>query len=654
MQPLSADRYYPEMRQVRKILVADNNPVLLTLMSNLLSKKGYDVVTAGDGLTVLKMLADEKPDVMFIDLIMPNIDGERLCRIIRGMPHMEDVVLVILSALAAETRIPFAEWGADACMAKGPFNKMSRGVLDLLEKIESNALSSEGQHTLGLQYVRPREITKELLSVKRHLEAVLSSVSEGIVEVASGGRIVYANPEALRITGQSEENLLASDLLALFKEEERPKLSKLLRKEPKPGRRAAAAEFRLADGKEISLCMVPVQDDGSRLIIISDISMRKRLESELRHAQKLEAIGTLAGGIAHDFNNLLMGIQGRTSLLLMNAGENPFFIQNLKSIEDIVMSGSNLTRQLLGFARGGKYAVEPTDINEIIRKSSDMFGRTKKEITLRTNLQENIWTVEVDRGQMEQALLNLYINAWQAMPAGGDLYLGTENVLLDEHAAALHHVKSGKYVKLTIRDTGVGMDEATRQRIFEPFFTTKEMGRGTGLGLASTYGIIKGHNGAIAVESDKGRGTAFTIHLPATQKRIVRERPAAGDLQVGDETVLLVDDEELVTEVIREILENLGYEVLVARNGSEALDLYRANRDRIALVILDMIMPNVSGGEVFDTLKSMNPDVKVILSSGYSLKGEAAKIMERGCRAFLQKPFNIQSLSKKIRTVLDE
>ena len=643
----------PAIRTINKILVADNNPVILTLVKNLLSNNGYEVVTAEDGLTVLEILSSYQPDAILIDLIMPNIDGERLCRIIRGMPHMKNVFLIIVSALASEEKLSFADWGANACIAKGPFEKMSRSILNILEEMASDSSAHTEHSTFGLDYMRPREITKELLSVKRHLEAILSSISEGIIEIARGGRIVYANPEALDIIGQSENKLLASDILQLFEEQQRPRVVTLIKK--KAGcERHPDEEFHLLDGKDVSLNVVSVKNNGSKLLIINDISARKRLESELRRAQKLEAIGTLAGGLAHDFNNLLMGIQGRISLLLRNESDNSFFTQNLKSIEEIVLSGSNLTRQLLGFARGGKYSVEPSDLNTIIRKSADMFARTKKEISLQIKEQPHIWTVEIDRGQIEQALLNLYINAWQAMPGGGTLSIETENICLDDDTANLYHVQPGKYVRISITDTGVGMDEKTAQRIFEPFFTTKDMRRGTGLGLASTYGTIKGHNGIIDVKSAKGQGTTFTIYLPTSEKRIIKAKEYNEEVLSGSETILVVDDEKIVTDVIRDILDSLGYSVITAASGREAIDLYRTHKDRIDLVVLDMIMPQITGGEVFDEIKSINPEVKVILSSGYSLKGQAATIMGRGCKAFIQKPFNTQKLSKTIRLVLDE
>jgi len=447
--------------------------------------------------------------------------------------------------------------------------------------------------------------------------------------------------------------LLGSDLLEIFRDADIPRILRLFKKGEKSST-GTPDEFVLVNGKEVSVYITPIIGENDKFIIVlTDISARKRLEADLRQAHKLEAIGTLAGGIAHDFNNLLMGIQGRTSLLLMNIDSLHPHVEHLKAIEDIVRSGSDLTRQLLGFARGGKYEVKPVDLNEVIQKSADLFGRTKKEIAIHCRCLPDLWPVEVDRGQIEQALLNLCINAWQAMPGGGDLIFETQNEYVNEVMAKSYEAKPGKYVKITVQDTGVGMDERTRLRIFEPFFTTKEMGRGTGLGLASVYGIIKGHNGIITVESELGNGSTFSIYLPATDKLVIKENKTSEELYLGKETILLVDDEEVITDVSREILETLGYSVLIAGSGKEAIEIYEKKKDQIDLVILDMIMPQMSGGETFDILKAMNSDIKVILSSGYSLKGQAAKIIERGCQAFLQKPFSIKDLSKKVRSVLD-
>ncbi len=638
----------------KKVLVVDDNPVMLTFMSNLLMNHGHLVSTAEDGLTVLKILETYTPDVIIMDLIMPNINGEKLCWMVRKMPRMENTQIVILSAVAAEYEVNLADIGADLCIAKGPFNKMSERVLEALEKLDSSSRHELKNKIIGREETYSRDIVVELLSVKRHLEVILSSISEGIFEINNEARIVYANPTAIAIVGIAEEKLLSLNVLELFHEVNRMRANTFFENIENTGRNGNGDSYRLVNGKEVSLNILPIRDgENTSVVIMNDITDRKRLEAELRQAHKIEAIGTLAGGIAHDFNNLLMGIQGYTSLILFDMNANHPHFDKLRKIEDQVRSGAELTKQLLGFARGGRYEVRVADINEIIEKTSVMFGRTKKEIRIQRDLEKNIWAVEVDRGQIEQVLLNLYVNAWQAMPNGGDLYLETANVIIDKEYVKPYPVTIGRYVKISVTDTGVGMDENTRERIFDPFFTTKTMGRGTGLGLATAYGIIKGHKGMINAYSEKGRGTTFTIYLPASKKEVIKEESMPMNVMKGDETILLVDDEDVIIDVSCELLEMLGYKVYVARSGNEAVEIYKEKMDEIALVILDMVMPGMGGGETFNMLKSINPDIKVILSSGYSINGKAKEITERGCRAFVQKPFQIGDLSEKIRKVLD-
>jgi len=417
-------------------------------------------------------------------------------------------------------------------------------------------------------------------------------------------------------------------------------------------------DFKAKDGSIINSVMFArhIQLKGKIFIITAflDMTERKRLEVQLQQAHKMEAIGTLAGGIAHDFNNLLMGILGSTSLMLFNITSNHPHYESLKNVEQYVQSGAKLTKQLLGIARGGKYEVKPADLNKLLEKTSEMFRRTSKDIRIYAKYQTQIWPVEVDQSQIEQVLLNLYVNAWQAMPDGGELYLQSENVFLDEEHVRLLSLKPGRCVKLTITDTGVGMDETTIQRIFDPFFTTKEMGRGTGLGLASVYGIIKNHDGIIDVFSKKGEGATFSIYLPASDKKIIEEKEKPREILKGVEMVLLVDDEDSIVDVGGEILHMMGYQVLSARSGKEAVELYQKNQATIDIVVLDMIMPEMGGEETHDKLKEINPKVKVLLSSGYSIDGKAKEILEKGCDGFIQKPFTVEELSQKIREILDK
>ncbi len=398
-------------------------------------------------------------------------------------------------------------------------------------------------------------------------------------------------------------------------------------------------------------------DESAGMVVnLIDISEQRKLETQLQQAQKMESIGTLAGGIAHNFNNVLMGIQGCASLMMIDKNDSDPDVVHLKGIEEYVRNASDLTKDLLGFARGGKYEVKPTDLNALIKTQNRMFGQTKKEIQIRGKYEKNLWTVEVDQGQIQQVLLNLYVNAWQAMADGGNLYIQTENITIDESYSKSFDITPGKYVKISVTDTGIGMDNAVQKKIFDPFFTTKEIGQGSGLGLASVYGIIKNHGGFINTYSEKGEGTTFKIYLPSSEKRVVDEAPKSVQrkIQYGQETILFVDDEKMVLDVGQRMLEKLGYNVLTAQGGEEALDVYKKQNQEIDLVLMDMIMPGMGGGEAFDKMKEIDEDVSVLLSSGYSINGHAQEIIDQGCRGFIQKPFSLNDLSIKIRETLGD
>jgi PAS domain S-box-containing protein len=424
-------------------------------------------------------------------------------------------------------------------------------------------------------------------------------------------------------------------------------------------------QLKRKDGKVITVLnnSRPITDTDGHVIgmqsTLIDITARKqaeegkkKLEEQIQQAQRLEAIGTLAGGIAHDFNNLLMAIQGNTSLLLYDMESCHPHFNALENIEKSVRNGAKLTNQLLGYARKGKYQVKLVNLNQLVEETADTIGRTRKEIIIRRELSEDLFAIEAEQGQIEQVLWNLYINAADSMPGGGKIIIKTLNLTHEDMRSKLYDPKPGNYVQLTVTDTGKGMDKRTQERIFEPFFTTKEMGRGTGLGLASVYGIVKSHGGYIEIASEKGHGTTFTIFLPACSKDIPKTIKLSDRIIEGNGTILLVDDEEIILETGVKMLERLGYSVIKAGSGIEAVEVYKDNKEAIDLVILDMIMPDVGGGETYDKMKKINPIVKVLLSSGYSVDGQATEILKRGCKDFIQKPFNLQKLSGKIKEIL--
>jgi len=506
-----------------------------------------------------------------------------------------------------------------------------------------------------------QHMEEELRESEEKYRTILETIEDSYFESDLAGNLTFFNPATCRALGYPADELEGMSYRNLMEETTAIEIKKIYENIYQTGNAVNLLEYEIIrkDGTKIYVesSVSLIRDAKGKPIgfrsVSRDITENKKLEAQFFQAQKMEAIGTLAGGIAHDFNNLLMGIQGHTSLMLCNMESGHPYYEKLRSIEDHVTSAAELTRQILGFARRGKYEIKPTNLNLILEKTSTMFGRTRREITVHRKFQEDLWATEIDQGQIEQVLLNIYVNAWQAMPGGGDLYLETRNIIVDEKFEKRYSVKPGRYVKMSMTDTGVGMDEKTRERIFEPFFTTKEMGRGTGLGLASAYGIIKSHGGFINVYSEKGHGTSFGIYLPASEKGVPAEKAPAKEVLKGYETILLVDDEDMVINVSREILNVLGYKVIVAKAGQEAIEIYKARQEEIDLVILDMIMPGMGGGETFDVLKSINPQIKVILSSGYSINGRPSKMLDRGCQAFIQKPYSMGDLSQKIRVVLD-
>jgi len=644
-----------------KILIIDDEPRIRDSLKLLLDEQGYDVYTVSSGQEAKDILSVYKFDLALLDMVIPDMNGHEL------MEHIYDtspgtMVVIITGHASLDSAI-----GA-----------LRRGAYDYLRKpFEFEELLKTVQNALDQKKLKnEKEIINGKLEISEERYRYLVQNSPDIIyTLDENGNFTFVSQAVKRLLGYDVEQLIGKHYSTIIYDEDFERAQWIFNERRTGDRAAAGVQLRLkaAEGHEgFRACDVrhlaielkatgmydkPVLDPDKVYLgthgVVRDISDRKRLEAQLQQAQKMEAVGTLAGGIAHDFNNLLMGIQGYTSLMLLKIDSKHPHYDKLKSIEQYIESGAELTRQLLGFARGGKYDVKPVDLNELVDKTATMFGRTKKEVVISTRFEEDLWAVEADQGQIEQVLLNLFVNAWQAMPGGGDLILETKNVTLNAAAVSPYGLPPGSYVKVSIRDSGLGMDENTQRRIFEPFFTTKEMGRGTGLGLASAYGIIKNHNGIIEVESKVGEGTTFTIYLPASQKTVQKEAGQEGIILRGPETVLLVDDEDMIIEVGAEILEALGYKVLTARSGPEAIEVFNANKGQVDIVVLDMIMPGMGGGDAYDQLREIDPNVKVLLSTGYSLRGEASEILKRGCNGFIQKPFNIKMLSQKLREILD-
>ena len=513
-------------------------------------------------------------------------------------------------------------------------------------------------------------ITRDITELKRAEEALRrseerfrltfhTSLDAITLSRASDGKFIDINERFTKTAGYTREETVGKNSLDLgvWKDEgDRKHLIEVLSKKGRVEN--LESEFVAKAGKIIisliSARFMTIDDETIMLSIIRDITEHKKLEQQLYHANKLQALGTLDGGIAHNFNHLLMGISGHASLIGSDAMSKDELQKRIQGIEECVRSASDLTKQLLGLARGGKYEIKSADIYELIVDSVNIFSRTRKEIQIHTSLHREPVVVSVDKNQIEQVLLNLFVNAWQAMPLGGDLFIETAIATLDTADCQPHKIRPGRYCKLSVTDTGIGMDEATRQCAFDPFYTTKDKECGTGLGLASVFEIIKNHSGLIEVFSEPNCGATFHIYLPLSSKAVEKKWIANKKIFKGRGAILQVDDEPMVLNVAKSMMAKLRYDVLVSNNGLEAIEIVVEEKKSIDLVVLDLIMAGIDGGMTFDRISVLQPDLPVLLASGYSLDGHAMDIMNRGCNGFIQKPFSLSQLSQKIREIFDQ
>jgi PAS domain S-box-containing protein len=399
--------------------------------------------------------------------------------------------------------------------------------------------------------------------------------------------------------------------------------------------------------------------DGKPAIqaVFRNIAERKLLEEQLSQAQKMEAVGTLAGGIAHDFNNLLAAILGYAELIKQSLPDGDKLRRYAVAVEKSAGDAASLTSQLLGFARKGKFEIKPVNINQTINNTEEILNRSlNKLVSIDTRLQENLWLTGGDPSQLQQIFINLGINAGDAMPGGGRLTYTTNNIVADEpFVADKAGMAPGNYVHINVTDTGEGIPRENLSRIFEPFYTTKEMGRGTGLGLASVYGTVDSHNGHIFVTSESGKGTAFDIYLPAIEEdAIPEETHPKVEAGAGNETILVVDDEESIRELATEMLSSLGYRVLIAADGLRAAKVYKEHMNDIDVVLLDMSMPEMDGRRTFRKLRQINPEVRVVLSSGFGRDRKIEDALAEGILGFVKKPYRIAELSAALRRVIDD
>jgi two-component system cell cycle sensor histidine kinase/response regulator CckA len=518
-----------------------------------------------------------------------------------------------------------------------------------------------------------KEAQRKILESEKRYRDLFNSVSDLIYTQDLEGRFLSANRTLREIFDREPEELVGRKATDFMKPELRPLFdTEYMEGIRKQGHHEGVTSYLTRDGRKVyieyrSRLMTPEEGEPYITGIGRDVTERilaereiKKLNRQMIQAQKMEAVGTLAGGIAHDFNNLLQGILGYTQMLLMAKRENEDDTARLEQIEKAAYRASELTRQLLAFSRKEESIPRPVDLNQEVKQVRDLLERTiPKMITMELHLEEHLDVIHADPAQLEQVIMNLAVNARDAMPDGGKLVFETANATLDDEYCDTHiGATPGRKVLLSISDTGQGMDRDTLEHIFEPFFTTKRVGNGTGLGLAMVYGIIKSHGGYIMCYSEAGEGTTFKIYLPAlegdqAQIEAGTEHKAATP-EGGGETILLVDDEEILRDIGKDILEQFGYTVLLAPDGESALELYREKQKDISLVILDIVMPGMGGKRCLEEILKVNPQAKVVVASGYSMNGPAKDVLDDGAKAFIRKPYELKQMLGEVRKVLDE
>lgn len=484
------------------------------------------------------------------------------------------------------------------------------------------------------------------------------------IAIFQDGKYCYANPQLLKIFGcDGNDQILGEQMIRFVAPgHQRLFIERCKRHlEGKTGRPSYQVEGIRRNGELFDMALWPrkIDYEGQPAILafVMDVTETKNLREQLLRAQKMEAIGTLAGGIAHDFNNLLQVVVGYSQLMINNPTLPDQFKRGIESIHKVALNGAYLVGRLLTFARKTESRVEPLNLNDKIMQIRELLERTiPKMIQIELKLSKDPMLVNADSSQVEQIIMNLAVNAGHAMPVGGNLVIETKTVYLD-NAYCLDHVEAipGLYVLLSVSDTGHGIDKKTMKRIFEPFFTTKGPSTGTGLGLSMVYGVVRQHGGHITCCSEPGVGATFKIYFPALVSEVKDQKPM--DLVVprgGTETILLVDDNETVREVGEEMLREYGYRVITAANGREALEIYSLERESIKLVILDLFMPEMGGKECLGGLLRMDPNVRVLLVSGFTEHGEIRDELVSGAKGFVGKPVDIPKFLEKIRKIIDE
>jgi PAS domain S-box-containing protein len=629
-----------------RVLVVDDEPQVLVALEDLLSDD-FTVITTDSPEAALKLVSNE-PDIAVVlsDQRMPRMAGDEL---LARLAHASAAARILVTGYADLSAVVRAvNEGRIFAYVTKPWTPD-----DLRLKV-----------TKAAQHFR---LTAELSHERQLLNQVLDSMQEGIIALDRTGTVLLANPQAEQLLGVAQSELRPDTWLkrcGLYEPDQRTPLAvdplKLAMRGEHLDEREVFVRNSRIPGAIVTMSVAALHDDVpvpvGGIVVLRNITEKRRLERQLTQAQKMEAIGLLAGGVAHDFNNMLAVITGYGELVLEALPEEDPIRQDVLQLLGGANRAAGLTRQLLAFSRHQVVKPKILDLNDVIANVEKMLGRLiGEDISMRAELMPELWPVKADPGQIEQVLLNLTVNARDAMPSGGRLTIKTSNVPSGSRTSR-EPLLQGDLVLMEVTDTGTGMDPETQKRIFEPFFTTKDPGKGTGLGLSTVYGIVQQCGGQLQLQSTIGRGTTFEIYLPRTQERVGSSRPAPAVIEkrpAPTATILLVEDEESVRQVTTRVLRNNGYLVLEAGLPSEAMNLLTQGGVAIDLMLLDVVMPEMTGADLAKQVSALQPSMKVLYMSGYTGGAISGRDVVGESVSYLEKPFTAATLCAKVRAVLE-
>ncbi len=673
------------------ILIVEDNEDSRKLLMKQLRAYDYNVISTANGVEALQEALSQAPDIIISDIMMPEMDGFQLCAECKQNDDLKDIPFVFYSATytAEEDEKLALSMGAVSFIRKPTEpDVFARIISEIVENAKSSAptplAAAPFKPALFINEYTKRVVAKledkvvqlatEITEHNKAEEALkfraemLDRATDSITVSDLDGNIVYVNETACLARGYSKEEFMGMTTFDLVNSENTRKFHERVEEIQKKGRIIFETEIFHKDGAVIPVEMHSqiIEVDGRKLVlnVISDITERKKAENEkaqmeqqLHQNQRLESVGRLAGGVAHDLNNMLTPILGFGELLQVKTNSDE---ERREYLEEIMKAGRrarDLVRQLLAFSRKQTLEFKTIDLNILLKDFEKLLRSTiREDINIRLIPAESLPLIHGDVGQVEQVVMNLVVNAQDAMPDGGVLTIETTLVELDESYAAEHaEVTPGPYIMLAVSDTGHGMDAEISKHIFEPFFTTKDKDKGTGLGLSTVYGIVKQHGGNIWVYSEPGKGTTFKVYLPVSRETLIEKETEEKKDTVthGSETVLLAEDDEIVRKLAMTVLEQNGYTVITANNGAEALLALESHDGPVHLLLTDIVMPEMNGRELFNTIVEKYPNLKVLYMSGYTYDVIAHRgVLDEGV-AFIQKPFAIHDLAVKIREVLD-